>query len=356
MDSIKQRRAPYLHDDVSTRSLALDTVVPLVPVLIWALYAFGLRVLFLCALSVITAEIYQYLLCRVRKKPAALFDTVSSVMGLLFAMTLPVSVPYWIVPIGTLMLVLVKEFLGSGDYVRVHPVLFAKGFVALFFASFNTRLTQPFEEVGVLDIHPSLEGVETASSENLFRLFAEGRFENISISQLLTGSYPGAVGEVSGLLLLAGLLYLLVRRVTTWHVPLCFLGTVGLLSYLFPRAGGASEYLIFSLTTGGVLLAAIFLATDYAVSPVTRAGKVAFGILCGALTVLFRYLFSWGEGARMAVLTAGLLSWCLDRFFIPRSYGGTLAWWQIGRHSKTLYAFLIRVKKLAVTLYGKIKK
>lgn len=349
MDQFHKGTSPYIHETDSVCSMMLDVCTALLPSYLWGIYVFGFRALVIGVLSVACAVLFAWLFQKLLKRPITVSDGSAALSGLLLAMCLPVAVPLWIVPIGALFAVAVKELCSFFDRFYINPALTGKALLVLLFSSYATRVTQPFEKISAFAVNPDLSGLSGGASSplSLFDGFRWGLFDFVSPSELLTGSYAGTVGEVSTLLLLAGFLYLLVRRVVTWHVPVCFLGTVAVLSFLFPVAGTGAEYALFSLCTGGVMLTAIFMATDYFTSPVTGAGKVVYGVLCGVLTVLFRRFFSFGEGARLAVLLAGLTSVGLDRFFVPRSYGSDKAWWKFGDHAKALKARLQNLQKKA---------
>ena len=142
-----------------------------------------------------------------------------------------------------------------------------------------------------------------------------------TVLDLFLGTVGGCIGEVSALLLLLGGIYLLCRRVITWHIPVSYLGTVALLTFLFPRAGGRLDSMLIELCAGGLILGAFFMATDYVTSPVTRTGRLIYGVLCGLFTVLIRYFGAYAEGVSFAILIANLLVYYIDRFTRPTPFG-----------------------------------
>ena len=315
---IQPPTAPYIHRDGSVSAMMLDVCIALLPALLWGVYAFGLRALVILALSVIFCLGFEALWQVLRKKAFTLSNLSALVSALLLTMLLPVTVPLWMVPLGALIaMIAVKAAFGGLGKNPVNPAVTAKAFLFALFPLHLTRFTLPFRylspwKIEFLDVtlKPHL------APSTLDSLKDQGE----SLSNLFTGSTPGCIGEGSAMLLLAGILYLLVRKTVTWHVPVSFLVTVAAGSFLIPKEGGAFEFMLRYLMSGSVILAAGFLATDPVTSPVTRHGKLCYGFLCGAFTVLMRH-FTGGEGAIVAILLANLSVWFLDRVFRPRPFG-----------------------------------
>ncbi len=314
--------SPHIRHEDSTRSLMLDLCIALTPSLIWGVYAFGLRALFITILSVVSCTFFEALSLRILKRRGAP-DLSTVVTGLLLAMTLPATSPLWAPVLGAFFSIVVAKqlILGPGKSI-FNPVLFGRAVLFLLFFSQMNRFPQPFSSLS--PFAPSLspeampEGFATAPA---FVLFKEGSDAAPGISDLLTGSYAGCIGEVSALLLFTGFLYLLVRHVFTWHIPVTFFLSAATLSFLFFGSGNRVETALAFLLSGGVLLGAVFLATDGACGPVTAGGKLIFGVLCGVLTVVFRRFVSDAYGAGLAILLADLLARPLDFLCRPRPYG-----------------------------------
>jgi len=316
--------SPHIRQEENTRSIMLDVCIALIPSLIWGSYVFGLRVLVIALIAVLSCVGLEWLSQKIMRRPVTVSDGSALVSGLLLAMNLPASVPLWLIPLGAAFaIVLVKQLFGGIGKNFVNPVLAARVFLFLSYPIYMSRFTEPFVHLDPFSISPDSSRIADAvTSATPLSVLKQGQIpENISITDLLTGSHAGCIGEGASFILLAGFLYLTVRKVITPHIPLSFLGTVALLSYLFPQAGGRMEFMIYSLSSGGLLLGAIFMATDYTTSPVTRGGKIVYGILCGALTVFIRFFGAYSEGVSFAILLSNLLVWYLDRLFRPRPYG-----------------------------------
>jgi len=151
----------------------------------------------------------------------------------------------------------------------------------------------------------------------------QGIIPEVTLSQLIRGECGGCIGEVSSVLLIAGGIFLLIRKVITWQIPVAYLGTVALITFVFPAAGASSpEFMLYELFSGGLILGAIFMATDYSTSPVTPVGRLLYGVGCGLITVLIRYFGSYPEGVSFSILIMNLLVWYIDRATMPRRFGG----------------------------------
>ena len=322
MEMKKRTFAPFIRDEDTTRGMMLDVCVALAPALIWGIYLFGLRALVITLLSLIFSVGFQALFQVILRRPVTAGDLSAVVSGLLLAMLLPVSVPLWIVPIGAFLAqILGKEVFGGLGKNPVNPALLAKGVLLLVFPSYLNRFTRPFASLPPFRIHLSGASLTEETVSSPLGDLKTGDILSLSFSDRLTGNMPGNIGEVSALLLLAGLLYLLVRRVVTWQTPVFFLGSAALFSFLFPGPGERLSYMAAYLVTGSLVLGAAFCANDPVSSPVTKTGRALYGVLCGAFTVLFRALFDDFQGVVFAILLANLLSRPLDLLCRPRPYG-----------------------------------
>ena len=308
--------SPKVKDCATVDSIMLDVIVALLPALGMGTYLFGFRALVLAAISVCSCMGFELLYCRWMKKPASIKDLSACVTGLLLAMSLPVTAPYW-APVlgGGFAIIVVKQFYGGIGKNFMNPALAAR-MLLLSFPGMMTTLTQ------ALDRQPLFGGADAVSHATPMALLHLGRLPDLTLSQMMLGQHGGAVGEVSAFMLLLGGLYLLGRRVISWRIPGSFLGTVALLTFLFPRDGVArADWMVCNLLCGGLMLGAIFMATDYATSPVTPRGQLLFGIGCGCLTVVLRYFGSYPEGVGFAILTMNCCVWLLDRVGLPRRFG-----------------------------------
>lgn len=307
--------SPKIKDRVTVDSIMLDVLVALTPALVMGAFLFGFRVLVLAAVSVIACMGFEFLYCKWTKKPVTVSDLSACVTGLLLAMTLPVTAPYW-APVlgGAFAIIVVKQFYGGLGKNFMNPALAGR----MLLLSFPGMMTT---WVNALD-RQSVVGVDAVSTATPMAHLHLGRLPDLTLNQMLLGQHGGAVGEVASFMLILGGLYLLCRRVISWRIPGAFLGTVAVLTFLFPRGQvDAGQWMVCNLLSGGLLLGAIFMATDYATSPVTPRGQLLYGVGCGFLTVVLRYFGSYPDGVGFAILTMNCCVWLLDRVGLPRRFG-----------------------------------
>lgn len=309
--------SPHLRAHDTTRSIMLDVVIALLPAFIWGVYHFGTRVLAIGIVSIACCVIFEALSQLVLRRPVTIGDGSAVVTGLLLAMNLSSAVPLWLPVIGAFFaIVVVKQIFGGIGKNVVNPALAARVFL---FAWPNEMGT--FTEAGV-----RLSGIGKAdviASATPLSSLKAGMFPDVTLSEMILGQTGGCIGEVSSVLLIAGGLYLLIRRVITWHIPVAYLGTVAVLTVLFPQtASGNVSFMLSELFSGGLILGAFFMATDYVTSPVTYRGRLIFGVGCGLITVFIRFFGGYPEGVSFAILIMNLLVWYIDRFTMPIRFGG----------------------------------
>ncbi|MBQ3182342.1 MAG: RnfABCDGE type electron transport complex subunit D [Clostridia bacterium] len=304
--------APYIKQGDTVRTIMLDVVIALIPALAWAVYMFGVRVLTVTAVSVISSVLFEYLFQKIVKRPVTVLDFSAVVTGMLLAFTLPVSVALWVPVIGAFIAVVIaKQLLSMIGKNIINPVLTARVALYLVFPNKINGYVQPLGDK--LDAFSVNAGDIIAGATPLASL-KEGIAPDIGIFDLFIGNKSGCIGEISVMLLIIGGLYLLLRRVITWHIPIAFLGTVAVLTFLFPQAQSvqAYEFMLIELCSGALVLGAVFMATDYMSSPVTSTGRIIYGIGCGVITVCIRYFAPLTEGVAAAILIMNLLSRQLD--------------------------------------------
>ncbi|MBQ3135736.1 MAG: RnfABCDGE type electron transport complex subunit D [Oscillospiraceae bacterium] len=308
--------SPNLKDRAGVDTIMLDVLVALTPALLMGTYLFGLRVLLLAAVSVMSCMAAEMLYCRLTKRPNTVSDLSACVTGLLLAMSLPVTAPYW-APVlgGAFAIVVVKQFYGGLGKNFMNPAL-AGRMLLLSFPGMMTSWTDALVRPGLLN---TADAVSTATPMAYLHV---GKLPPYTPEQMLLGQHGGAMGEVAGAMLLLGGVYLLCRRVISWRIPVLFIGTVALLTGLFPAQGQpVMEWVGYNLFSGGLLLGAIFMATDYATSPVTPRGQMLFGVCCGGLTFVLRTFGSYPDGVGFSILTMNCCVWLLDRIGLPRRFG-----------------------------------
>ena len=300
--------SPHIRGDFRTSRLMLDVVLALMPSLIVGIAVLGLRALWVTLLSVVGAVAAEYLYGKLTGKRITVADSSAVVTGVLFAMTLPASVPYWLAAGGSAFAVVVVKLLCGGLGQNVfNPALLARAFAVLLFPAAMTRY-QVLGADAVTGATPLHHMVMPALPEE-------------SLLDMFLGRCPGSIGELSALALLAGGVYLVARKVISARIPVAYLGTVAVLTLVFSKTGDPVSWMLYSLFSGGVMLGAIFMATDYATSPVTANGQIVYGIGCGILTVLFRYFGLFPEGVTYAILIMNAFVWTLDRYTAPRRFG-----------------------------------
>jgi electron transport complex protein RnfD len=314
--------SPHIRSEDNTRAIMLDMVVALCFPLVIAVYYFGVKALYLVALSVACCVAFEFLYRKLTRKPGSVGDFSAAVTGMLLAFTLPVSAPFWVVPAGAFFaIVIVKQLYGGLGKNFMNPALAGRAFLTLSFGLSLSDFTKPV----IWETSFSFFAIpDTISSATPLSYLQAGALpEGVELQDLLFGEVAGCLGETSSIALLLGGLYLLTRRVITPRIPLCFAGTVAVLSYLFPPAGLAPlDFMLFSVFSGGLILGAVFMATDYATSPVTKRGQVIYAVGCGLLTVLIRRFGGMPEGVCFAILLMNTAVWFIDKIGRPRRYGG----------------------------------
>lgn len=308
--------APHIRSSDNTRKLMLTVLVALVPALIAGVIVFGIRALIVVAISM-AASVATELVCGlVTGKKASVADGSAAVTGLLLALTLPASVPYWMPAVGGVFAIVVAKCLCGGLGQNVfNPALAARAFLMLFWPTALVRYAAP----GALGLANNVDMVSSSTPlQDMSRGVLPG---DESLLDMFLGNTGGTIGEVSALALLIGAAILLATRTINWRIPVSYVGTVAALSLFFSRGDDPIMWMLCSVFGGGLLIGAIFMATDYSSSPTSPLAQLVFGIGCGALTILFRYKSLYPEGITYAILTMNAFAWALDRYLPPRRFG-----------------------------------
>ena len=300
--------SPHIRGNFSTRRIMLDVVLALLPALCVGIAVLGWRSLVVTLISVAATVGAEWLYSVLTKSRNTTIDGSAMVTGLLLAMTLPHTVPYWMAAVGGIFAIVVVKMLCGGLGQNIfNPALTARAFLMLIFPVGLTRY------VGV-------DGVTVATP--LHHMVMPALPEQ-TIMQMFLGSInrPGSIGEISALALLIGGAYLVYRKVISVRIPVAYIGTVAVMTLVFSKTGSPVEWMTYQLLSGGLLLGAIFMATDYATSPATPVGQYVYGVGCGCLTVFFRYFGLFPEGVTYAILIMNALVWLIDRHTAPRRFG-----------------------------------
>lgn len=300
--------SPHIRGNFRTNRIMLDVVIALIPALVVGLLVHGTKALVVTAVSVVTAMAAEWVYSLLAKKRNTVVDGSALVTGLLLAMTLPSTVPLWVVVVGAIFaIVVVKALCGGLGQNIFNPALSARALMMLICPVGMVR----YQVVGV-------DGVTAATP---LHEMVRPALPQESVLDMFLGKCPGSIGEISALALLVGGAYLVYRKVISIRIPAAYLGTVAVLTLVFFKGESPLLWMLYSLFSGGVMLGAIFMATDYATSPVTPVGQLVYGAGCGILTVVFRYFGLFPEGVTYAILIMNAFVWLIDRYTAPRRFG-----------------------------------
>lgn len=315
--------SPHIVNEDSVHGIMLDVIIALIPALAVSVYFFGPRVLIMTLVSVVSCVVFEFLYRLLMKKHRSIEDLSACVTGVLLAMCLPVNAPYWLPVVGAFFaIVIVKQLYGGLGKNFLNPALAGRVFLFSFPALMNTWAAAGTEFWTSL-----LSTADTVTSATPMASLHQGLLPDLTLSQMLLGAHGGSFGEVPALMLILGGLYLILRKVISWRIPVCYIGTVAVLTFLFPLGGNNRlEWMVANLLCGGLLLGAIFMATDYVTSPVTGKGQVIFAIGCGALTVFLRYFGTYPEGVSFSILVMNAFVPLLDKACMPHRFGTPHFW------------------------------
>ena len=309
--------SPHVHSPVTTQTIMRDVLIALSPALLGSIYFFGFRALLVTLISAAACVFFEWAYCKLTKAPCKIYDLSAVVTGTLLAFVCPVTIPYWCIIIGDFFaIIVVKQVFGGIGRNIVNPALASRAFMFSWPALMTRWVVPGFgNAAGLLSTTDAVTGATPLAQ------MGQGTLPDATLGELFLGNIGGCIGETSVLLLLVGLVYLLVRRVINLRIPVAFIGTVVVLTFLFPRGQNNLQWMAAQIFSGGLFLGAIFMATDYVTSPVTKLGQVIFGIGCGVLTVIIRYFGGYPEGVSYAILVMNCCVVLLDRIGRPRKFG-----------------------------------
>ena len=289
--------APVLCDRVASRKMTLDVIIALIPALIASIVIFGLRALLVSALCVVIAVLAEFIFEKGMKKPVTIGDLSAVVTGLLLSFCLPVSIPLWIAGLGSVVaIIVVKQLFGGIGQNFANPAITAR---VILLISFGLEMSSY-----------SIDGISSATP-----LSGVGA----DTMTLFLGGYAGSIGETCVPALLIGAIWLLIRKVISWHIPVAYLATVAVISLI------TGENVLLHLMGGGLLLGAVFMATDPATSPKSGLCKIIYGVGCGLLTMMIRLLGSSAEGVSYAILLMNILTPHIEKLDKSKTVGGDAA-------------------------------
>ena len=298
--------SPHIRGNFRTNRIMLDVVIALLPAFAVGVYRFGVQALMVALVSIAAAVGAEYLYSLITRTRNTVVDGSAVVTGLLLAMTLPATVPLWQAAIGSVFaIVIVKALFGGLGQNIFNPALSGRALMMLIWPISLTRF----------------QGVDGVSAATPLHHMVMPALPEESILDMFLGNCSGCIGEISALALLVGGAYLVWRKVISIRIPAAYIGTVAVLTLIFAKAGSNVEWMLYNLFSGGLMLGAIFMATDYATSPVTQKGQIIFGVGCGILTVIFRYFGIYPEGVTYAILIMNACVWVIDRYTPPARFG-----------------------------------
>ena len=311
--------SPHVHSPVTTKTIMRDVLIALLPALVASVYFFGFRALTVTAVSVLACVFFEWAWMKLMKKPSKVHDLSACVTGVLLAFVCPVTIPYWTIIIGAFFaIVIVKQLFGGIGRNFVNPALAGRAFMFSWPVLMSTWIKVGFQNAASV---VSVADIETAATP--LAAMHQGAFDPAAgtIADMFWGNVGGCLGETSVIALLIGFAYLLYKKVITARIPLAFMGTVAVLSFLFPMGNDPLTWTAAQVFGGGLMLGAIFMATDYVTSPITKLGQIIFGIGCGVLTIAIRYFGGYSEGVSYAILIMNLCVVLLDKVGRPVKFG-----------------------------------
>ena len=298
--------SPHIRGNFRTNRIMADVLIALTPALAVGVVRFGMDALILTLVCMASAVATEWLFGVLTRSRNTTVDGSALVTGMLLAMTLPHTCPLWLAISGSAFAILFVKCLCGGLGQNIfNPALAAR---AAMMVVYPVGLTRYMGVDGVTAATPLHHMVMPALPEE-------------SVLDMFLGNCPGSIGEISALALLAGGAYLVIRKVISLRIPVSYLGTVAVVTLVFAKTEAPLDWMLYSLCSGGVMLGAIFMATDYATSPATPMGQIVYGIGCGALTVFFRYFGLFPEGVTYAILLMNAFVWFIDRLTPIRRFG-----------------------------------
>ena len=309
--------SPHIRGKDSTGRIMRDVSLALLPALAVGVWAFGLRALLVTAVTVAACLASEWLFRLLTKQSGPRVDGSSVVTGLLLAMSLPATVPYWQAAVGGVFaMVVVKGLCGGLGQNIFNPALAARALLLMAWPASLVRYAAPGTPLPL--VGSTVDVVTAATALHHMQIPA---LPETPLLELFLGNAAGCIGEVSALALLLGGGYLVARKVLSVRIPAAYLGTVALLTLVFAKGDSPVLWMLYSLCSGGVILGALFMATDYSTAPAAPRGQLLYGVGCGVLTVLFRYFGLFPGGVTYAILLMNAAVWALDQVAAPRRFG-----------------------------------
>ena len=302
---------PHVRSKESIQSIMRDVIIALIPATAMGIYFFGIPALILIAVSIVASVFFEWLYQKLLKKPVTISDLSAVVTGLLLAMNLPASAPIWVPIVGAAFaIIFAKQLFGGLGQNFINPALAGRAFLLASYPTAMTTWTAPvgFSGAGAVAVATPLATLKT------------GAMPDASLTDVILGTnIGGCIGETCAIALIIGGIYLLVKHVISWRIPVLYILTVFVLTAAIGRKG--LRVPVYEIFTGGLMLGAFFMATDYASSPVTPKGQIIFAIGCGIITTLIRIFGGYPEGVSYSILIMNLAVPLIERFTEPKIFG-----------------------------------
>lgn len=304
--------SPHIHRKEDATSIMRQVAFALIPAGAAGVWIFGLRVLLIILTGVVSAVIFEWLIQKARGVKVTVLDTSAILTGLLLSYNLPPAVPLWLAAVGSFAAIAIaKQAFGGLGRNIFNPALAGRAFLLAAWPAYMTTFVKPFDAIAQATPLALLKEAKTAE-------LAQAQ---LTLGDLFFGARGGCIGEVCIIALLAGAGYLLVRRIISYHAPLAFILVVGLFSWVFGRDGFFRGDFIFAVLSGGLILGAFFMATDYVTTPLTAKGQFIFGLGCGLITFVIRRWGGYPEGVSYSILIMNAAVPLIDRYIRPKRFG-----------------------------------
>ncbi|KAF0182373.1 MAG: electron transport complex protein RnfD [Nitrospirae bacterium] len=314
--------SPHIRSDESTGRIMWTVSAALLPATIMAAYYFGPYAIFLIALTVVSAVGFEYLYQRGMNKEVTVTDGSAVLTGLLLGLNLPPTVPFYIPLVGSAVaVVLTKQLFGGLGFNVFNPALIGRAFLLISFPKLMTIYAEPTAQFVSMDAKTAATPLGILKLDGIGKLMEVYGDQMTMYSQLLIGNCAGSIGETSAIAILIGGLFLMFRGYISWHIPVSFLGSAAVLAWIFGGKGFFTGDPILHLLSGGLMLGAFFMATDYVTSPSVKKGQLVFGVGCGFLTMLIRLKGGYPEGVMFAILIMNCFTPIIDRSFKSEVFG-----------------------------------
>lgn len=317
LNKLVMSSSPHVKADDNTTCIMADVLIALIPALTMSIFVFGLRSITHVATCIISCVVFELLYNKTTKSALTIGDLSAVVTGALIAFNLPVSAPLWIGVAGSFFaIIVIKMIYGGIGKNFVNPAMGARLFLVASWTSIMNVWAIPGDSLPLFE-----NPIDVITSATPLAALKNGSLPSASSMEMALGQIGGCIGEVSALALILGGLYLLWRKVITPTIPLAFIGTVFVIAFLFPQGNSSLDFALAHILSGGVMLGAIFMATDYSTSPVSQKGQLVFGIGCGAITMLIRYFGSLSEGVSYSIVIMNALVFLIDKYSAPKRFG-----------------------------------